>query len=70
MGLSGPDPNMVLEFYREALGWGTWVFLGMAWMAAAVYSICLLQQWLLPQSGKRAIETLEHGGEYEQNEIS
>lgn len=69
MGPAGPDPNTVMEFYQEALLWSMWLFLGMAVMASAAYGIFLLQQWLLPQDGKRAIKTLECGGDYEEPEI-
>jgi hypothetical protein len=69
MGPAGPDPNIALEFYREALVWTMWIFLGTAWTAFSIYCAWLLQQWLLPQNGKRAIESLECGGNNGQHEI-
>jgi hypothetical protein len=69
MGPARPDPNIVLEFYREALVWTMWIFLGTAWTAFAIYSVWLVQQWLLPQNGKRAMKSLECGGYDGQHEI-
>lgn len=69
MGPSGPDPNMVLQFWQECLVWGMWFFLGMAVTAVVAYCVCLIHQWLFPRKAKRAIKTLESGGEYEEPEI-
>jgi hypothetical protein len=69
MGPYGPDPNIALEFYRRALDWTMWISLGTAWTAFAIYCSWLFQQWLLPQNGKRAMKSLECGGNDGQNEI-
>jgi hypothetical protein len=66
---SGPDPNIALAFYLEALVWMMKIFLGTTWTAFAIYCVWLFRQWLLPQHGNRAMKSLECGGEYEQHEI-